>query len=218
MDASSIFYFRSCGIPPWHPCEGRETRAFCVKDETGRTKAIPGTGVGARAVRVRLTRSLRWMPATIALTSMLAGCPRNDDAADRARIQPMLGAVMHSDTVEVLRLAELHAGLDERLPDVGETPMIFASQTDQWPVVEILIDHGADIWAHDRFGITTAQATVTSRILRGSDEDRARVRVIATLQARGYPFPPPDPDRILELERLGRWPPSASTRPMADPR
>lgn len=97
MDAASIRYFRTCGIPPWHSwpelpnsvgtplleihtrfvksatygetlvihttveewrakvfiqhhrvmrgddliCEGRETRAFCVKDETGRIKAIP---------------------------------------------------------------------------------------------------------------------------------------------------------------------------------
>ena len=90
--------------------------------------------------------------------------------------------------------------------------MIAASQSDQWPVVEILIDHGADIWAHDKFGITAAQASVTSRILRGSNEDAARLRVIAKLQARGYPFPPPDADQVMARERRGDWPPRAADR------
>lgn len=59
--------------------------------------------------------------------------------------QLMLGAVMNSETEEVRRLAERHQGLDERDTDDQSTPMIAASDTDQWPVVEILIDHGADI-------------------------------------------------------------------------
>ena len=90
--------------------------------------------------------------------------------------------------------------------------MIDASDTDQWPVVEILIDHGADIWAHDQFGITTAQRTLTSRILRGSDEDKARLRVIDKLKARGYPFPPPDADQVLALDKSGHWPPPGVAR------
>ncbi|KXV58360.1 hypothetical protein AD948_11800 [Acetobacter senegalensis] len=78
--------------------------------------------------------------------------------------------------------------------------------------MEILIDHGADIWAHDRFGITTAQRTLTSRILRGSPEDAARLRVIEKLKARGYPFPPPSRAKILALDKAGKWPPSGVKR------
>ncbi|OMJ32516.1 hypothetical protein BSZ14_08025 [Sphingomonas sp. Sph1(2015)] len=88
--------------------------------------------------------------------------------------------------------------------------MTRATWTDQWPVVEILVDHGADIWAHDEFGITAGQRTITSLILRGSDEDKARLRVIEKLRARGYPFPPSDPDTILALEKAGKWPPKVA--------
>ncbi|GAM01767.1 hypothetical protein SP5_069_00110 [Sphingomonas parapaucimobilis NBRC 15100] len=88
--------------------------------------------------------------------------------------------------------------------------MINAAQTDQWPVVEILIDHGADIWTHDEFGITVAQRTITSLILRGSDEDKARLRVIEKLKARGYPLPPPGRDEILALDKTGKWPPAGT--------
>lgn len=41
----------------------------------------------------------------------------------------------------------------------------------------------------------------------GSDEDKARLRVIEKLKARGYPFPPPGRDEILALYETGNWPP-----------
>ncbi len=131
---------------------------------------------------------------------------------DRTNTQSMLGAVMHSDTDSVRRLAEQHVNLDERDPADQATPMIQAAQTDQWPAVEILMDHGADIWAHDEFGITAAQRTITSRILRGSEEDQARLRVMEKLKARGYPFPPPGRAEILALEQRGEWPPHGAKR------
>ena len=88
--------------------------------------------------------------------------------------------------------------------------MIFAAGSNQWTVVEILIDHGADIWAYNQFGITAAQRTETSRVIPGSDEDQARLRVIAKLKARGYPFPPPKSDEVLEMVKEGRWPPAGA--------
>lgn len=124
----------------------------------------------------------------------------------------MISAVMYSDTEKVRELAAKGIGLNKRAPEDQATPMINASDTDQWPVVEILIDHGADIWAHDEFGITTAQRTITSRILRGSDEDKARLRLIEKLKARGYPFPPPGREEILALDEAGRWPPVEARR------
>lgn len=144
--------------------------------------------------------------------ALLAACSNKDDAVNKAEIMPMLGAVQHSDTEEVRRLAEQGIGLDEREPADQSTPMIVASGSDQWPVVEILVDHGANIWAHDQFGITMAQMVVTSRILPGSDEDKARLRVIEKLKARGYPFPPPGRAEILALEKDGKWPPLAAAR------
>ena len=146
----------------------------------------------------------------LALCFVATGCNRKDPKVTNYPDIPMIGAVMYSDTDKVRELAAKGIGLNERAPEDQATPMIRAAQSDQWPVVEILIDHGADIWPHDEFGITAAQRTITSRILRGSDEDKARLRVIEKLKARGYPFPPPDPDTVLALEKAGKWPPKVA--------
>jgi hypothetical protein len=157
-----------------------------------------------------------WMmrPAALmlALCLVATGCNRKEPKVSNYPDVPMLGAVMNSRTEKVRELAAKGIGLNERAPEDNATPMIRGAQTDQWPVVEILIDHGADIWAHDEFGITAAQRTITSRILRGSDEDKARLRVIEKLKARGYPFPPPGRDEILALEKAGKWPPVDARR------
>ena len=161
---------------------------------------MAAAGGHAPLIQVNLARSL------ICLICV-AGCSNKDAPVGPSKIQPMLGAVMHSETEKVRRLAEQHIGLDEHYPANQSTPMITASSSDQWRVVEILVDHGADIWVHDQFGITMAQMAVTSRILPGSAEDQARLRVIHELKARGYPFPPPDSNQVLALDKAGKWPP-----------
>ena len=148
----------------------------------------------------------------LACLALLSACSKKKDKNVARTPIPMIAAVMYSETEEVRRLAEQGIGLNERDPTDQSTPMIAAAQTDQWPVVEILLDHGADIWAHDEFGITAAQRTITSLILRGSKEDQARLRVIEKLKARGYPYPPPDADQVLALDKDGNWPPHGVVR------
>lgn len=157
-------------------------------------------------------RLMRTSVLLLTLCLAVTGCNREEPKVNSYPDVPMLGAVMNSRTDKVRELAAKGVGLNERAPENQATPMIAASDTDQWPVVEILIDHGADIWAHDEFGITTAQRTMTSRILRGSDEDKARLRVIDKLKSRGYPFPPPNADTVLALETAGKWPPLEARR------
>lgn len=145
------------------------------------------------------------------VASMLtAGCAKEEESVNQTVARPMLGAVMYGETDKVRRLAEKGIGLDERRPANNSTPMIFAAATDQWPAVEILIDHGADIWAYDMFGVTAARFAPTSRVERGSTEDQARLRVIEKLKARGYPFPPPNSDEVMALVERGEWPSSGT--------
>lgn len=148
--------------------------------------------------------------AAMIMSLLAMGCSGDDTVSNKAGVQPMLGAVMHSKPDEVRQLAKQGVGLNERDPANQSTPMIAAAETMQWGMVETLIDHGADIWAHDEFGITAAQRTQTSRVIPGSDEDQARLRVIAKLKARGYPFPPPKSDEVLEMVKEGRWPPAGA--------
>jgi len=154
----------------------------------------------------------QWAALLLGTVTLLTGCSREDATVNQAGIQPMLGAVMNDGPEEVRALAEKHIGLNERNPANQSTPMITAATVDQWPMVEILIDHGADIWAHNEFGDTAASYTLDSRILPGSDEDKARLRVIEKLKARGYPFPPPGRDDVLALDKAGKWPPQGVSR------
>jgi hypothetical protein len=147
-----------------------------------------------------------------AATLLMSACDGRDQSVDHSQIMPMLGAVMTSDVEEVRRLAAKGVGLNERDPAEQATPMIEAAEIDQWPMVEILIDHGADVYAHDQFGITAPPYTLTSRVLRGSEEDKARLRVIDKLKARGYPWPPPKAEEVLALAKAGRWPPPGVRR------
>ncbi|BCI72933.1 hypothetical protein SPKIRA_37630 (plasmid) [Sphingomonas paucimobilis] len=151
-----------------------------------------------------------WRHLTVITYLLAAGCSGENTVTNEAAIQPMLGAVMHSKIDEVRRLADKGIGLNERYSADQSTPMIAAAQTMQWNMVEILIDHGADIWAYDEFGMTAAQEAETSRVMPGSDEDKARLRVIAKLKARGYPFPPPKSDEVLKLVEERRWPPTGA--------
>lgn len=145
---------------------------------------------------------------TVLVGCLLAlGCSKGETVNNERPKQPMLAAVMHSKTDEVRRLAEQGIGLNERYYANNDTPMIYASASNQWTVVEILLDHGADIWTHDEFGTTAAQMAETSRVIPGTDEDQARLRVIAKLKARGYPFPPPKSDEVLQMVKDGHWPP-----------
>lgn len=135
------------------------------------------------------------------------GCSGETVVTNEAAIQPMLGAVMNSRPEKVRALAAQGTGLEERDPSNQSTPIIAAAETMQWEMVEVLLDHGANIWAHDQFGITAAETAQSSRVLPGSKQDQARLRVIDKLKARGYPFPPPKSDEVLKLVEEGRWPP-----------
>ncbi|RIV85690.1 ankyrin repeat domain-containing protein [Aurantiacibacter zhengii] len=118
----------------------------------------------------------------------------------------LIKAVEMQDREQVATLASTGADLEQR-NDVGQTPLVLASKTDQFVIAEILLDAGADPFAADMFGWTAGYAVQTTR-LTGGKEFEARERVREKLKAHGYRIPGPNSNEIMELVDMGNWPPA----------
>lgn len=121
--------------------------------------------------------------------------------------ESVLAAVMNRDEGNVRALVAARANLEER--DVDEsTPLLLASETNQFVIAEVLIDGGANIWATSEFGDSVGFVTERSRLIAGPDFE-ARARVLAKLKARGFPFPADQPATVEAKTKRGEWPPRA---------
>jgi uncharacterized protein len=120
-------------------------------------------------------------------------------------------AVAHRDPDGVRRLLARDAPTEER-NEIGATPLIEAASTDQFVIAEMLIAHGANIWAQDRFGVTAPYVTSNSRLPETTPEGAARMRVIAAFRERGFPWPPPSAEAVQDMMSSGQWPPRTSLR------
>lgn len=118
----------------------------------------------------------------------------------------LIDAVLNSDETRVRALIAAGQPIDQRNP-INDTPLTLAAKTDQFVIAEILIDGGADIMAHNRFGWTAGYAAQTSRLLSEGPEGEARDRVISRLRERGFPFPAPRPEIVRAAAEQGDWPP-----------
>lgn len=117
-------------------------------------------------------------------------------------------AVSYRDAEGVQRLLAAGASTEER-NEIGATPLIVAASSDQYVIAEMLIGHGADPWAHDRFGVTAPFMATLSGAPEETPDGQARARIISSLRAAGLPWPPPHPEEVLQLVAAGRWPPRA---------
>ena len=102
--------------------------------------------------------------------------------------------------------ALLDAGYDiEREGGFGMTPLIQAAMIDDWITAELLLSRGADPWAADRRGFTTAHRAATSRVDAGSVYGQALMGVRAVLERGGVePFAPA---MVKAMRAAGKWPP-----------
>lgn len=141
------------------------------------------------------------------LALLLAAC----QAQDPYRMNAMLEAVSDRDEATVRRFAALRNGLEER-NEIGATPLIVATTSNQFVIAEVLVDAGADVFAADKFGVTAGLAAETSRLRAGSIEGDARERVLAKLKARGFPFPAPAFKQVKAMVAAGQWPPPQPAR------
>lgn len=118
----------------------------------------------------------------------------------------LLGAVLHREPEQVALLVRAGVPLNVR-DEAGDTPLTLAAISDQFVIAEMLIDGGADVFAHSEFGWTAGYAAQSSRLAPGTAEGDARQRVIAKLRAKGFPWPAPEPETVEQLAARGAWPP-----------
>lgn len=117
-------------------------------------------------------------------------------------------AVEQRDPDAARDAAVARRGLEQR-DESGATPFLKAAASGQYVIAEILLDHGADPWAADEFGLTAAHFISTNPFPPGSPDGDAKVRLTDKLRARGFPFPPPPQGEVLRLIAAGHWPPAS---------
>jgi ankyrin repeat protein len=123
----------------------------------------------------------------------------------QSRPAGLIEAVMQEDEARVRQLVAAGANLEDQDGD-EQTPLLIAAKTDQFIIAEFLLDAGASIWAKSDFGWTVGFAAQSSNLARGA-ENEARLRVLAKLKARGFPFPAEHPTLIEAKAAKGEWPP-----------
>lgn len=119
----------------------------------------------------------------------------------------LVAAVMNESSLSVRVLLLTGADTEEK-NHKGMTPLLIAGLTDQYRLVELLIQSGANIFAVSKFGWNLGYMIQSSRLIRGP-EFEARERLAKLLQERGFPHPAPDLKQTLELVAQNKWPTKA---------
>ena len=148
----------------------------------------------------------RGFAVALAASTTIVGCMATNDNAQSVRI-----AVEERDPVAVQRAVAARRGLEER-DESGNTPLLIALASGQFVIAEILIKGGADVWAHDEFGLTAGHRIAANPFDPGSVEGDAKQRVIELLSARGFPRQPPPQAEVLRLDAANGWPPRHQER------
>lgn len=123
-----------------------------------------------------------------------------------AGITTMVEAVTNRSVEDVNRLIQEGVNIDQ--PDErGETPLLIAVGSSQYEIAEVLIDNGANIFATSEIGYNVGLFPYYDTHSTSEGESgRFRLKVIEKLKAKGFPWPPPNTDRTLEMIKDGTWP------------
>lgn len=124
--------------------------------------------------------------------------------------QPALWRAVEGGRRDVANLL-LRAGATIDQPNSnGDTPLIIATQVDEYALAISLLDAGASPFAHDKRGRTAGFWAASVDLLPQSKTGKAREGLIRALRAKGHPWPPPSGEEVLAADAKGNWPPSGS--------
>lgn len=133
-----------------------------------------------------------------------AGVPARPDARG---YDPMRDAIALGSAGAVRLLLDRGYPIDHA-DALGGTPLQAAIYMEQLPLAEVLVERGANIWAIDAQGVTVGEALNRPALTDRPANAQPRARLIARLQQRGFPWPPPTPQQGRALLRAGTWPPA----------
>ncbi len=119
-------------------------------------------------------------------------------------------AVERGDTRKVTELIAAGANIEARGYAQG-TPLLIAAMGENWPMVELLLQAGAEPLAADEMGFTVPWVAATSRIRPETDDGQALNRVRQILNDRGVIGIVVQPRDVERLLAEGRWPPEPDT-------
>lgn len=125
----------------------------------------------------------------------------------------LVNAVLHRDRSRVEALIERGQPVDER-DHTGATAFHIAAHSDQFEIAELLLAGGADPYALDSFYIAAASGVADSKLLPGTPDGDARVRLEARLKELGVPMPPPSQKVLREMYHGGEWPARSAPPPL----
>ncbi|PCD03194.1 hypothetical protein COC42_01870 [Sphingomonas spermidinifaciens] len=94
--------------------------------------------------------------------------------------------------------------------DTGNRPLHQALDMERFRIAELLLDRGADPWAIDAGGANLATSAATPMLTKDEAEAKAQRRLLARVEALGWPRPAPDPRAIRKLALEGAWPPTGA--------
>lgn len=138
---------------------------------------------------------------------MMVGCM---DEGNQTAMSAMR-AVNQGDPAAAREAAVARRGLEQR-DEAGATPFLSAVASGQYVIAEILLDHGANPWAADEFGLTAMHFIRTNPFPPGTIEGDAKLRVAGKLHGIGFPDPPPTEEDVLKRIEKGQWPPQQGGR------
>lgn len=133
------------------------------------------------------------------------------DGGPDANGSPVIEA-MTSTSPDALALLLRH-GLELNTTDeFGQSLLLNAVDGDNFTLAEWMLDRGADPWRVSIDGGNVATGAAEPLVLDWPEEEKARQRFAAKLQALGWPWPPPPIGKVRALVMAGQWPPEAARK------
>lgn len=125
---------------------------------------------------------------------------------EKGSSSPLAKAVMDRNYGRVAQLLVQGEAVDST-DHAGRSALWVAVASNNYPIANLLLDHGADIWFADDMGFAVVAFPYVSKNKLGSEDALEQARFIRRVREAGCPWPPYLPDVVEKMREEGKWPP-----------